>query len=69
MSARDGSPYLWRGFWLWPVDGYYDVHLDEDGSPDPQPFAELLTLADARALILSERRYESLRRLGGLSSP
>lgn len=42
------SPYRYRGWWLWPVDGYYDVHEDENGRPSDCPTAEFLTLTEAK---------------------
>lgn len=48
MSEGIRSPYRYRGSWLWPVDGYYDVHPDENGLPSDNPQAEGMSLAEAK---------------------
>lgn len=62
MSRRDGSPYRWRGFWLWPFDGYYDVHAGTLEPCSSSVLVEGLTLTEARAWI-AETLDDPLRRL------
>lgn len=58
-----GNPYSYRGSWLWPVDGYYDVHDDENGRPSDEPSAELLSLAEAKKHINDRRRNAAIDRM------
>ena len=60
------SPYLYRGSWLWPYDGAYDVHPDWHGQPDDWPEVEGLTLTEAKEWV-NEMNW--LRRLCGPRGP
>ena len=57
MSEGIRSPYRYRGSWLWPVDGCYDIHPDENGLPSDDPIAEFLTLAEAKQWINEENYW------------
>ncbi len=55
-TAGVGLPRKYHGFWIWPIDGYYDVHYDEDGRCGDDVAAEMFhTRDDAKAWIDAER--------------
>lgn len=66
-----GTPRKYHGMWIWPIDGYYDVHYDEDGRCSDDVAGEYFaTRAEAQEWIDADREFRRIeaaldRALGG----
>ena len=45
------KPYRFRGFWIWPFDGYWDVHAPTAEPCSSSVIAEGMSLAEAKRFI------------------